>query len=347
MKVMFKNPVTAEKHEITVALSVPCATVTVAVENIIDTFPAEVQAEHGRTLLALVNKAMKHNAVSSVVYAENLFAALANRVTYGKYTIKPGENGTGYALGNTSTVDKEVKIFNAKEKKTEKVRRVAFVTYADCVQFVKALNTENKKNNAPLFSMPGDFTPAEMRKIRYFIKCANGRLDEKDRENLIARGEEYSAFLEDKDSANGKKARVQIFYDIFNRHTGRNIRGIHHVENNVVKAMTSYDTMYKVDKDSAETAYISALFNEWLNSELVTATAYRAKNPESVGKKKKKNKDESKPVEVAPENSKPINPEIEDGSPADLWCIEKMAENDWSREQAEKMWFHLMNTIID
>ena len=282
----YKNPITEEKHEIMVAMAVPYAKLSTTLENIIDTFPAESQAELGKALVNTVNKAMKNNAIFDVVYAENIFVALANRVTYGAYTIKPGDNGTGYVLGSVSMVDKEVSVFNKAENKTVKERRKAFVTYADCVKFVKVLNRENKKNDAELFAMAGDFTASEMRKIRYFILCANGRLSNKDKENLVARGEEYACFLEDKDSNNGKKARVQIFYDIFNKHTEKSVKAIAPVENNVVKECTSYNSMYKLDKDSNETAYINALFNEWLNSEMVTATSYKAKKPEFVGKKK-------------------------------------------------------------
>lgn len=287
MNINFINPITNEKCEISVSMSVPYAPLTVALENIIDSFPASNQAEFGKTLVSMVNKAMRENAVADVVNSDNIFCALAERVTYGAYTIKPGENGTGYALGNVSAVDKEVSVFSKSENKTVKERRKAFVTYADCVKYVKALNRENKKNGLDLFAMSGDFTASEMRKIRYFILCANGRLSDKDKENLVNRGEEYACFLEEKDSNNGKKARVQVFYDIFNRHTGKAVKAIAPVENNVVKECTSYNSMYKLDKDSNETAYISALFNEWLNSEMVTATSYKAKKPEFVGKKKK------------------------------------------------------------
>lgn len=296
MVINYKNPITEEKHEINVALSIPCATLSATLESIIDTFPAESQAELGKALVNSVNKCMKTNAIIDVVYTENIFVALAKRVTYGAYTIKPGENGTGYALGNVSAVDKEVSVFNKAENKTVKERRKAFVTYADCAKYVKTINRENKKNGANLFVMAGDFTASEMRKIRYFILCANGRLSDKDKENLVARGEEYAVFLEDKDSNNGKKARVQVFYDVFNKHTGKAIKAVAPIESNVVKECTSYNSMYKLDKDSNETAYISAFFNEWLNSEMVTATSYKAKKPEFIGKKKKT--EEAKAEEV-------------------------------------------------
>ena len=297
MKINYINPITNEKHEITVALSVPCESVKIALESILDGLPVENQAELGKPLINAVNKAMKSNAIEGVVYAENVFATLANRVTYGAYSIKTMETGTGYELNSVSMVDKEVSVFSKSENKTVKERRKAFVTYADCVKFVKALNRENKKNGIDLFAMAGDFTPSEMRKIRYFILCANGRLSDEDREKLVARGEEYAVFLEDKDSNNGKKARVQVFYDIFNGHTGKAVKAIAHVENNVVKECTGYNSMYKLDKDGNESAYISALFNEWVNSELVTATKYKAKKPELDMKKKKK----KEPVEKTAE----------------------------------------------
>jgi hypothetical protein len=338
MLVKFVNSITAKEYEINVVMSAPYPALTVAIENIVDGFPAEVQAEHGRVLISAINSAMKNNAVRDVVNSADIFVAMAERVTFGKYTIKPGENGTGYALGSSTTADKEVKVYNTTAKKSEKVRRPAFVTYDDCTRYAKALNRERKKANADLFILPGDFSASEMRKLRYFIRSAENRLSEKDVENLSARGAEYAPFSAGM-SNEAKKSRVSVFYDIFNARTGKAVKPVHHVENNVVKECTSYNSMYKLDASANESKYISALFNEWLNSELVTATAYRAKAPETVGKKKPAEKVEN--PEVKPEESKPINPKIEEGSIADLWIIEKMAENDWSREQAEKAWLEL------
>jgi hypothetical protein len=289
MLVKFVNPITSEKHEINVEMSIPCVELTIAIENIIDTFPAEVQAEHGRKLASMVNNALKMNAVYNVVHADDIIVAMSKRVTYGKYTIEPGENG-GYALGSATIADKEVKVFNAKENKTEKVRRPAFVTFVDCVKLAKAINAENKKNNADTFVMGGDFNADEMRKLRYFILASDNRMSEKDVENCKARAEKdsaYNAFLMG-NSNEAKKARVKIFYDIFNARTGKSVPAIHHVENNVVRECTSYNSMYKVEASANEARYISALFNEWLNSELVTAKNHRAKAPETIGKKKKK-----------------------------------------------------------
>jgi hypothetical protein len=296
MLVKFVNPVTLEKHEINVAMSIPCTALTIALETIIDSFPAEVQAEHGRKLVSLVNNALKHNAVDNVVHADDIIVAMSKRVTYGKYTIEAGENG-GYALGSATIADKEVKVYNVEAKKTEKVRRPAFVTYADCVKFAKAINAENKKNNVELFTMGGDFNADEMRKLRYFILASDNRMSEKDVENCKARAEKdsaYNAFLMG-NSNEAKKARVKIFYDIFNARTGKSVPAIHHVENNVVRECTSYNSMYKVEASANESRYISALFNEWLNSELVTAKAHRAKAPEAIGKKKKKAEKVEKP----------------------------------------------------
>ena len=335
MNIIITNPVTNEKHKITVALSVPCASVKMAIESIIDTFPADVQAEYGRNIIAAINRTMKNNAIADVVFSKNIFAALAQRVTYGKYAIHPGESGTGYTLDSFDIADKIVKVINPKTGKKEDERRKAFVTYADCVRYVKAMNTENKKNGAALYTIPGDFGADAMRKIRYFILAANGRLTEENKAMLTERGADYAPFLEDKDSNNGKKARVQVFYDIFNAATGKNVKAIHHVENNVVKECTTYNSMYKLDKDSNETAYISALFNEWLNSEMVTATAYRAKKPEAAKKGKKKTAETAKTKDIT----------IESGSVADNWCIEKMQETGCNREQAEKLWFEVMDAI--
>jgi hypothetical protein len=294
MNINFNHPITGEKCEISVVLSVPCETVKMKLESIIDTFPVEKQAALGKPIINMVNSAMKNNAVSGVVYSDDIFRALAERVTYGAYTIKAMETGTGYELNSVSMVDKEVSVFSKTENKTVKERRKAFVTYADCVKFVKALNRENKKNGIDAFAMSGDFTASEMRKIRYFIPCVNGRLSDDDRAKLAERGTEYACFLADRFSNDGRKARVQTFYDIFNRHTGKAVKAIARVENNVVDECKSYNSMYKLDKDGSEFAYISALFNEWLNSELATATSYKAKAPEFDSKKKKVKASETK-----------------------------------------------------
>lgn len=336
MLVNFVNSITSEKHEFDVRVSIPCAELTVIIEDIIDTFPAEVQAEHGRKLVNMVNNAMKYNAVNNVVFTTDVFVAMARRVTYGKYTVESGENG-GYALGSATVTDKEVKVFNAKENKTEKVRRPAFVTYADCVKNVKTRNAEYKKDGSDYtMTIPGDFNADEMRKLRYFILASDNRMSEKDVENCKARAEKdgaYNAFLMG-NSNEAKKARVKIFYDIFNAKTGKSVPAIHHVENNVVRECTSYNSMYKVEASANEARYISALFNEWLNSELVTAKNHRAKAPEAIGKKKKKKAEKvEKPEAVNTEN--PVD------AMKEAYITEQMEKSNWTREQAEMVWAEL------
>ena len=293
MKINYVNPVTNEKREISVTDKVPYTALSVVLENIVDSFPVEKQCEYGRALLSVVNSALKQNAVAEVANSDNIFAKMAERVTYGKYTINPNEDGTGYEMGNMSKVDKHVSVKN-EDGKSVKDRRFAFVTYADCVRYARAVNIANKKDGLGEFVMRGNFNADEMRKLRYFIKSANGRLTEKEREILAERGESYAPFLMDKDSANGKKARVQVFYDIFNGRAGKSVNAIHHIENNVLKECNSYSSMYKLDKDASESVYITALFNEWLNSEMVMATAYRAKNPEKPIRKKSEKKNAEK-----------------------------------------------------
>ena len=349
MKVKFTHPVDKKEYEFTVALSVPHTVVTVYLENILDSLPVEYRFTVGKDIVNEVNKCMKNIAVESVVYSGNVFVAMAERVTYGAYSLGKEEDGVTYTLGNTNIVSKKVDVFSKKEGKFVQEARPAFVTYSDVVKFVKAYNKLAKAEGRTALLIDGNFTDEEMRKLRYFIKSANGTLSEAEVDTLKYRAEHdksYEAFLMDKNSSDGKKARVQVFYDIFNRHTGKAVKAIQFVENDVLKECTTFNSMYKIDKNGNEVAYITALFNNWLNSELVTSVQHRAKAPETgKGKKGKgKNKPAPAPAEAEAEAEAPART-ITEGSFADNWIKDKMQEVGCTREQAEAMWWAVYDMI--
>ena len=285
MKRTFVNPVNGEKVDVSVSMSVPYSALRVVLENIIDNFPSDKQAEHGSSLVSLVNDMMKTLAIESVVYSGNIWASMLNKVTYGAYSIKAGENGNGYALDSVTTVSRVVKYKMDGEEVTE--NRPAFVTYADCVKYMRAYNKMAKKEERMTIALPHDIsTDADtMRHIRYFIRSVNGIMSTDDVDACNVRGGDYAVWNE-RNNADGRKHKAQIIYDIFNKLTGGDVQAIGRVVNDVMAECNSAKSMYKVATTGGEVAYITALFNQYVNSNLVAVDRHRAKAPEKNSKKK-------------------------------------------------------------
>ena len=287
MKRMYNNPVTNEAVELSVNLAKPYAGLRVTVENIIDSFPVDKQAELGAELVSIVNSMLKAVAVENVVFSANIWEAMGEHVTYGAYTIKAGENGNGYALGSVSAVSRIVKYKDNGEEKTE--ARPAFVSYADCVKFVKAYNKEAKKAEKHTIALPHDIASDAdaMRKIRYFIRSVNGTMTAEDTETCRVRGGDYVVFTE-KNNADGRKHKAQAIYNIFNAITGKDVSAIGRIVNDVCLECNSAKSMYKVNTTGNETAYISALYNHYVNSDVIAIDKHKAKAPEKTSNKKNK-----------------------------------------------------------
>ena len=321
MKRTFINPVNGEKVEISVSMSAPYSALRVVIENIIDSFPSEKQAEHGSALVSLVNDMMKTIAIESVIYSGNIWNAMLKKVTYGAYSIKAGENGNGYALNSVATVSRVVKYKKDGEEITE--NRPAFVTYADCVKYMRVYNKEAKKAERMTIALPHDISADAdaMRHIRYFIRSVNGIMSEDDAEACRVRGGEYLVWNE-RNNADGRKNKAQTIYNIFNAITGENVQAIGRVVNDVMAECNSAKSMYKVATTGGEVAYITALFNQYVNSNVHAVDRHRAKAPEKSSKKK----------------TEPVNPV---DTMKETWISENMAEKGWTREQAEKVWAEL------
>lgn len=287
MKRTFVNPMNGEKHEISVSLCKPYPALRVVLENIIDSFPAELQAEHGSALVSLVNDAMRTIAIESVVYSKNIWVAMLEKVTYGAYSIKAGENGNGYALDSTTTVSRVVKYKVDGNEISE--NRPAFVTYADCVKYMRAYNKQAKKAEAMQIALPHDISADAdaMRMVRYFIRSVNGIMSAEDTESCNVRGGAYAVWNE-RNNADGRKHKVQAIYDIFNSITGGNVQAIGRIANDVMTECNSAKSMYKVATTGGEIAYISALYNQYINSGVVAVDRHKAKAPEKTSKKNTK-----------------------------------------------------------
>lgn len=298
MKMNYINPITNEHVELSTEMVVPYAGMRVVMENIIDSFPVDKQAELGAELVAMVNKMFKTNAIKNAVYSNNVWVAMGEKITYGKYTIVSGENGRGYALNSVSVVTRSVKY---KVDGVETVEnRPAFVTYADCVKYVKAYNKEAKKAEKHCIALPHDINADAdaMRMVRYCIRSINGTMDNADVEACRVRGGKYLVWLE-KNNADGRKHKAQAIYDIFNAITGKEVVAIGRVINDVCLECNTSKSMYKVNTTGNEIAYITAFYNQYINSELVAIDRHKAKAPEKNSKKKT----EEKPVAEAETNA--------------------------------------------
>ena len=291
MKRTFVNPMNGESMEVSVSLAKPYSALRVAIENIIDNFPSDKQAEHGSALVSLVNDCMKTIAIESVVYSGNIWKTMFNKVTYGAYSIKAGENGNGYALDSVTTVSRIVKYKVNGEEVTE--NRPAFVTYADCVKYMRAYNKSAKKEERMQIALPHDIgaDADAMRHIRYFIRSVNGIMSEDDAEACNVRGGDYAVWNE-RNNADGRKHKAQIIYNIFNAITGEEVQAIGRVVNDVCQECNSAKSMYKVATTGSEVAYITALFNQYINSNVAAVDKHKSKAPEKNNKKNTKNAEE-------------------------------------------------------
>lgn len=287
MKRTFVNPMNGEKLEISVSLCKPYPALRVAMENIIDSFPAELQAEHGSALVSLVNDSMRAIAIESVVNSGNIWTAMLEKVTYGAYSIKAGENGNGYALDSVTTVSRVVKYKVDGQEVTE--NRPAFVSYADCVKYMRAYNKQAKKDGRTQLALPHDINADadSMRMVRYFIRSVNGTMSTEDAESCRVRGGAYAVWNE-RNNADGRKHKAQAIYDIFNNITGREVQAIGRVVNDVMTECNSAKSMFKVATTGGEVAYITALWNQYINSDIVAIDRHKAKAPEKASKKNTK-----------------------------------------------------------
>jgi hypothetical protein len=297
MKRMFVNPVNGEKVEISVSLCKPYPALRVAMENIIDSFPAELQAEHGSALVSLVNDTMRAIAIESVVNSGNIWNAMLEKVTYGAYSIKAGESGNGYALDSTTSVSRVVKYKVDGQEVAE--NRPAFVSYADCVKYMRAYNKLAKKEERTQIALPHDIAKDAdaMRMVRYFIRSVNGIMTAEDADACRVRGGAYAVWNE-RNNADGRKHKAQAIYNLFNAITGRNVQAIGRVVNDVMQECNSAKSMFKVATTGGEVAYITALFNQYINSDVVAVDKHKAKAPEKASKKNTQ-KAESAPAETA------------------------------------------------
>lgn len=284
MKRTFVNPMNGEKVEISVSLAKPYPALRVAMETIIDSFPAEKQAEYGSALVSLVNDMMKTVAIESVVYSKNIWVTMFDKVTYGAYSISTNESGNGYALDSTSHVARKVKYKVDGEEKEE--FRHAFVSYADCVKYKRAYNKEAKKAEKMQIALPHDIdADAEaMRHIRYFIRSVNGIMSPEDVESCNVRGGDYLVWNE-RNNADGRKHKAQKIYNIFNALTGNDVQAIGRVVNDVMTECNSAKSMFKIATTGGEVAYITALYNQYINSNVVAVDRHHAKAPEKNSKK--------------------------------------------------------------
>ena len=292
MKRMFVNPMNGEKVEISVAMCKPYPALRVAIENVIDSFPTDKQAEYGASLVSLVNDMMKTIAIESVVYSGNIWVTMFDKVTFGAYSIKAGENGNGYALDSTTSVSRIVKYKVNGEEVSE--NRVAFVSYSDCVKYMRAYNKDAKKAEKMTIALPHDISADAdaMRHIRYFIRSVNGIMTAEDIESCNVRGGAYSVWNE-RNNADGRKHKAQAIYNLFNAITGKEVQAIGRVVNDVMAECNSAKSMYKVATTGGEVAYITALFNQYINSDVVAVDRHKAKAPEKSSKKNTKKAEES------------------------------------------------------
>ena len=292
-KILVKNSKN-QPVELTVNSTIPTEDLKAQLILLLDEFPVESVAEYGKSIVNAINKAMYNNAVDSIINSPNIFVEMFKQVTYGKFTLKAdNESGRGYLLGDTNIVSKIVNL--GKNSKGEKITesRPAFITYQEVVKrydyLVKLEKRQAKENNVKPVILPlnHNFSVNQLNLVSVFISNILGNeLSTTQKARLEKLGDDFKRFADI--SNNAKLEQLKYFYDIFNKHTGKDIKPISIVIKNLYKELTTFSSKFYIDSVESEVFVISAIFNHYINSNKVIAEKYKAKKVEKLLEEKDK-----------------------------------------------------------
>ena len=304
MKTTVNFKVNGKDYAIMVDGHKPNANITKCMEYVLDEY---IKLDNNITLCKSVvndiNKALKNNIIMDIIYLaneenNNIFNVLANKHTFGGYSIKFEENI--YTLSNVTTVEKPVE--KVKENGIEKITvRPIFITYDDIIKFVANNNSKCKKDDTiEKFTLTNEIISNDfMRKIRFFSKCIDDTLTDNDKEYFTKAMEtdtDYKAFAKYFDDRNSKTAKaeiMQVFYNYFSTKTNLDAKALPFIWELVKLSVLSYKNVIKKLDNKKENAYINALFIEFINSNEKLILKHNAKNPIESTKKKTVKKEEN------------------------------------------------------
>lgn len=289
MTITIKNHLN-KSVDIDINTKTPVIELTAQLSNIFDEFPVDTVIDEGQKILAKVNKALLNNAIDEVIFTDNIFKTMYNKITYGKYTIKYNEDKTGYLLSSVNIVSKAIPTDKKNEDgKTIKENRPDFIDYVKVCKRYSQLKSEYKKQDLKLDALKGDFKPLEKMLISVFINNVLDRpLTDLQVAKLNAKGDEFKRFTEK--SNNAKLDQLNYIYDIFNKHTGNNTKAINKVIGNIYDEMKNFSSKYMLSTVENETTVISIIFNHYVNSSMITYEKYKAQKIDNLIKEPKAKK---------------------------------------------------------
>ena len=280
--------------ELQVNSTTPTDKLKASISILLDEFAPETVAESGKNIVNAVNKALYNNAIDSIINSPNIFVEMFKQVTYGKFTLKAdNESGRGYLLNNTNIVSKVVNL--GKNEKGEKISesRPAFITYQEVVKrydyLVKLEKRQAKENNRKAVVLPlnHNFSVNQFNLVSVFISNILGNeLNATQKARLEKLGDDFKRFTAT--SNNAKLEQLQYFYDIFNNHTGENVKAIAPIIKNLYKELTTFSSKFYIDSVENEVFVISAIFNHYINSNKVIAEKYKAQKVDKILSDKEK-----------------------------------------------------------
>lgn len=277
---------------ILVKCAVPAPELTEAIKDAIGSYGSDEQFTIGSDLVRKVNDRMKWNAIDYAIASADFLTALATPVTYGVYTIKAGENGRGYALGNCSIKSAEVPTGKkGPDGKTVKELRPVFIDYSEFMKRVAELDKENKKKGRPPVKLNGELPDKWNRILTMLSNAMVNGLTNADLETIKAWGEPYTAMLpgDGEHYENWVVRVIQGFYDLLNARTGNSYKAIKPVffekvgmengapvfRNRILQELVKYRSKTKTEVIGGNVALFTIILNEYINTGVAVAKRSR------------------------------------------------------------------------
>lgn len=295
-----------------VVSSRPTSELTAEIKSFLSDFPSDKQSSEGSALVGNINQAMKNVAIDSIINSDDILKSLASAVTYGCYTVKPGENNRGYALSN---FDKKVATVKTGAKNAEgkavKEERPLFIDYGEFMRRVAELDRLNKKKQLPLVKLNGELPGKYEQLLTMLANAMTVGLSADDIALIEKWGTPFTALLqgESEKYENWIVRFVQGFYDLLNARTGKSYKIIKPVVfdrvvtngepvfvNRILLELRKYRSKTRTESDNGNTGLFTIILNEYINTGVAVAKHSKIKTVSEVFKTEEKT-EEVKPTE--------------------------------------------------
>lgn len=215
------------------------------------------------TVVSAVNRMFKEVAVNAVMLSGDVIRSLCSGVTYAKiYASKDGDSVTL----NGGIAERKVKVGTI-DKTPIFENRPDYVQYTDVIRAFNAYNKQLKKEGYKEgYTLKGGINARQFDLLTVFCHNLSGKLSDKDVRTLEKLGETFATFAE---SSNTKRLEsVQFFYDLFNSHTGKNLKAIGFIVNELKndKRLATFDSQHYISTVPGEYTLLSVLISHYINT---------------------------------------------------------------------------------